>query len=1195
LAQELLNERVMPDKQPERFLALIDRLIKEGKQVAQDDFVENNLVQAAFLAKALSFCPHEAFRERYEALLYATDIHLDEHFYTGEEFAHFGNAHRGTAVHLAFLLRALFAPDYALDYTLLNQATVLFEDYDQIFGHYGALKHLLNLFLKIKDISANGFSVPALKSLLGQDALQSLLDKLSEQAGQLMEFRPPKSKMNALIPMVASCLGKGSDLADCMEIISENRVADREYVQDVYNEFCNERPGMKYLQKKIEEHLDHAWDEAIKVVKSSPRSLMGLARKTIAVGVDKRLHVVQQWLELTETALKASDTERLQALRGELLTEMDSVLPALRESDVEDASVLLYLLTNLHGLLGGDWNADNRGLADLYRSGFFHIDGSGIPMLRQELRVVPFFEPWRGMLRHIAAPACSLRDVLSKIPEKNSHHYDNWGIAKAITRYLRQHGLDAGNFGIIAADIKAAESAAKAESEKFKWYLEQAFAYGHISEVTREDIVAFLDMHMDTFFEASDFGCYRAFLNALRQYVEEEKAHRLEEIRRDICARKEKNSNPALNDILCKAELKLDSRERNFVVAEEYINRFDEGNTAQDFDISIDSTPLQEFVQGEMFREILEECKRNQGSKLSSPRIRAFMERKYDQRGLTAQYRRSGFSLLDNLPNGGEQFVNATNTQRLLSELGFAVERVEQPRWKMSRGVQREVFLARAYVKREPRNRSDYLHPVDIMGTKLSSPIEVIFLFGQVNPEDIIQRVNGLELNQTAIVFLNGTLDQADRRRMADSFHKNMSGQNPFLLIDWPLLLFLALQEQSKRFPMLLGCCLPYTSSFNPFVLSGSVSDEVFTGRKQELNQIADPQGAVFVYGGRQLGKSALLERACNLGHRPERGEYAVYLVAIDCQAEEDLARLISCKIDEAGLMLPNCDALKPLCDELAVLHRKGVWSKLLLLMDETDYVLSHFHHTQFNPLEILKRETRNAFKFVFAGLHNVCRAASDSNHVFHKLGPALPIKPLTAAESYRLLVWPLRFLGFQVDLSDIEHILVNTSFYPGIVHYVGYKLVENLMTRYGNYYSTRHNPPYNISSQLLGSIMSNDALNEQINTKFRATLEVDPRYFMLARCIAYLYLANPDEKKEGYSIDSILEYAQLLDISALASLSGMDASLLLREMMEMGILVEPSESRFRLRQQRFLMAIGNTTDKLEKDICEWEEANTHG
>ena len=168
------------------------------------------------------------------------------------------------------------------------------------------------------------------------------------------------------------------------------------------------------------------------------------------------------------------------------------------------------------------------------------------------------------------------------------------------------------------------------------------------------------------------------------------------------------------------------------------------------------------------------------------------------------------------------------------------------------------------------------------------------------------------------------------------------------------------------------------------------------------------------------------------------------------------------------------------------------------------------------------------------------------------------------------MLSRPLRYLGFNINSARLEHLLVNTNFYPGIVHYVGHCLIENLSTSYAKYYSAHDAPPYSLTDQQLGEIMSSDALNERINERIRWTLEVDARYFMLARCIAYLYQEYPEKVKSGYPVDSIIEYAALLDITRLVRLSRPATLTLLQELVDMGILVQPGTESFRFRQQRF-------------------------
>ena len=288
----------------------------------------------------------------------------------------------------------------------------------------------------------------------------------------------------------------------------------------------------------------------------------------------------------------------------------------------------------------------------------------------------------------------------------------------------------------------------------------------------------------------------------------------------------------------------------------------------------------------------------------------------------------------------------------------------------------------------DARGRTEYEHPVDIMGTNLFSPVDVICLFGKVQPNSIVSNICGMELGHTAIVILNGALSLNDRRQIAEIFHKERSGQNPFT--------------------------------------------------------------------------------------------------------------------------------------------------------------------------------------------------------IFGQFGSPLCIKPLSAADSLELLSRPLRYLGFNVDPDQLESFLVNTSFYPGIVHYVGYSLVENLMTRYSEYYqASKNNPPYQLTDKQFGEILSSGKLNEKIDERITWTLEADPRYLELACCIAYLYNNDAENNKNGHSVEMILMAADIFGISDITALKAGAVQGLLDEMVDMGILVRPTLNTYRLRQRRFLDAIGPSDEQIFQRIEE--------
>lgn len=1174
---------------------LLDLLIREGRVRDQDDVVENSLAQAVILSKALAIY-NPAYQEDFARLVLAMDSPIQEHHYTARSISSLFEQGAGEgfpSMKLMALLRALFAPDMAYDYDLLNYARSLLIDFEANFPGLTLLKPLYNLLLQVNDLSDGGFTAQVLHTFGSEEAQRDVLRKAMNSARELIPEPRISSGLKAMVPMLSRCFGQKSNLCACMEIIAADKREERELVEAVYQRFCGKESGLSAQQ--IDSFYEENWSWASEKIRA-PRDVFPVLRQKVIDQIRARLNVMEHWLQLTEDSdAKKQRAEQLSSLRSRILAEMGRILSLLEEECAPgDRAVLRAGILRLQGKLEGRLMEEGGEFADFLRTGIFALDDAGIPCVDEYFSSYRYYEPWRNALRHIMEPVRGLREVLERVSDPADELlYDNIGQAVAICRYLKSRGMDGCSEKRYIADAEAIRRTAKGNIEQFKGELESAFAYGRLAdESVKEDILEVLKYAWDQFDGSRYYGCLRTLLNAQRRIIEDATEARLQELQQDIDDRL-KNASPRLEPILRMARAKLEEPDRNFVVAEEYINRYDAG-VADEMDTTLVSVenPFLDFVGG-AYKELYELCMVN-----SSGSLRGFgadyVERKLRDRKVSAQYQESSRALLRSIPNQPIEAEGGRITV-VLRELGFDVVKVTGTSSPGSGGSMAHLL---AEIRPDPKDKAEYAHPVNIMGTKLQSPVDVICFFGRMQPNDIVDKVCRLELNRTAIVFLNGTLDLPGRRQIAERFHKDKSGQNPFLLIDWVLLLYLALRQKTERLPVLLNCSLPYTSSFQPFVIKGSVPDEMFIGRKQELNQILDPNGPVIVYGGRQLGKTALLERALSLSNHPKKREFAVLVRAGELFTEEALVSAIVQELNEDGLAVPPVKAMRELCKELRRGYQEKKWYKLRLLIDEVDAVLEAFRGMKpaYRPilsLSDLSRDTGSDFKFVFAGLHNVCRAANDPNTVFGQFGGALCIRPLSAADSLELLSRPLRYLGFDIDAARLEHILVNTSFYPGIVHYVGYCLVQNLSNSYANYYSaSRRNPPYDLTEKQLGEITNSSALNERINERIRWTLEVDPRYFMLARCITYLYYDYPEANKTGHSVDMIQEYAELLEISCLSGLDREECMGLLLELVDMGILVRPTEETFRLRQRRFQTAIGGSREKIEQDIRREEAAH---
>jgi hypothetical protein len=267
---------------------------------------------------------------------------------------------------------------------------------------------------------------------------------------------------------------------------------------------------------------------------------------------------------------------------------------------------------------------------------------------------------------------------------------------------------------------------------------------------------------------------------------------------------------------------------------------------------------------------------------------------------------------------------------------------------------------------------------------------------------------------------------------------------------------------------------------------------------------------------------------------------------------------------------------IKAMCDEIRAWLSKSNNKRLLLLIDESDDILSVLAENRYialNEFERLSKETRR-FKFVFAGLHNVFSAAKDSNTIFGHFGKPICIRPLSQSDAYKLLARPLRYLGFNTDPDTLLPLIVNTNFYPGVVHFVGTELVKMLIHNYSKHYNESGNPPYQLDDRQIGSVMHSAGLSDMIEERIRLTLEVDTRYFMLARCIAALYYDDVRNRSSGYDVDKIRECAESFEIDVLQKETKEQCENLLSEMCDMSLLVNMA-GRYRFRQSRFLNIVG--------------------
>ena len=321
--------------------------------------------------------------------------------------------------------------------------------------------------------------------------------------------------------------------------------------------------------------------------------------------------------------------------------------------------------------------------------------------------------------------------------------------------------------------------------------------------------------------------------------------------------------------------------------------------------------------------------------------------------------------------------------------------------------------------------RQRTLCPLHTFGSSANGKYRILLNWRKPARDFIIQSI-GDGQGRPTIVFHFGHLgrDREGLRRWAT--HES---QRHFLVVDETLVLFLA-ATPSGRLSTLVRCSAPFTAS-EPFVTTSSlVPPEVFYGRSKEREEVMDRYGSCFVYGGRQIGKTALLRSVEAQFNEPEEHRLAKWIdlksrgIGEDRQPE-DIWRLLWRELswalfsDERKEPKGNDRLKEEFVQAVKDWMKEHDEGRLLLLLDEADKFLELDARADFaesTGLKGLMEDSDRRFKVVFSGLHNVLRTTRGANHPLIHLGNPLCIQPLISngewQEARQLITEPLAVVG---------------------------------------------------------------------------------------------------------------------------------------------------------------------------------------
>ncbi len=499
-------------------------------------------------------------------------------------------------------------------------------------------------------------------------------------------------------------------------------------------------------------------------------------------------------------------------------------------------------------------------------------------------------------------------------------------------------------------------------------------------------------------------------------------------------------------------------------------------------------------------------------------------------------------------------------------------------------------------------------------GSQAHGSYDVTLVWDAVSPSRLMDFIGEGNRTRPNIILYFGVLSLAERRHLRTLTRTSAGGKgfSP-IVIDEAVIGWLShLPEPGWRFTQRVT--LPFTT-LNPYQpnAAGEVPEEVFVGRNSERARIENPTGSMFVYGGRQLGKSALLRRVERLytdlrpvGDGPAvAGKAAVYIDLKaagvgEAQDPSALWPLLGERLHKLGILSAKASrgGAKDVTKEIIDWLNTEESNQLLLLLDEADNFLTADANAggggegggDFPVLQTLKlvmEESRRRFKAVFAGLHQVQRFFDASNTPVAHGGDAIPIGPLDTHDASDLVVSPMKALGYQFENPELVwRLLLVTNYQASLVQIVCEALVAYLQKRQIPDGGGR----MIISALDIRNVCSDPAVRELIAQRFRWTINLDSRYRVIALVVALRSIgADPGI---AFSVDELREECEVWwpDGFSADQLRRNEFERYLVEMQGLGILQQQGADLWALRSPNVIQMLG-TQDRLEKEL---EDAPAH-
>lgn len=947
--------------------------------------------------------------------------------------------------------------------------------------------------------------------------------------------------------------------------------------------------------EKLNRFMDDNWKKAGEKMRINRISsdLMSRLRSNLENSIRKALKIMCDWIVCTDNYNENENDEpsmQYKTMKKTILSTIDNALSEIsyiKESNVGHCDIVAgtIILTNtlkeLKSRIEGDYSdiAEKFFYVDFLRSDCVLLNDDYLPDFGYKSLVDTDLSAVNRILKH---STMELLDFDARLEEIFMKKGDDYGSAKLIDDYLFElngKSVISEKHYDLTQSIEFAKKEAMDAKNKFIEDLELAQSYGQIENSVNNKKELILHTVNEWFEYANNTNNF-GFFNKVTEYF-------LKKIKEDARVREDQ-----LNKELSKLNVSTvtDEQKRkiekiqemitiqNYTVAEDLIRRYNDDDVETDFEI-FTKDYLKDFIDNyDMYYRSVSDGSKNFRLLVTNH------ARNKDERGA----RRLAEHWMINGNNIGSE-----NLRALLIDLGFNIGEVKE---------QNKINDLYNYIVKlnKPDNgrKTNFKHPIAPFGSQaIDDGFRVILLFGKYDADRLIETIKPLGNAKHTLILLDHALVLRDRRILARKLKKTDAPNKIFGIIDRVMLHYLMrCYNITSINRILMSLMMPFT--YNQLYVSESskvMPPEIFMGRKRELESIEDPGGVNIVYGGRQLGKSALLKMARNDIDRNENGDRAI-LVDIKGLNYKSAARKISNALFDENILSEDIDT-----DDWSVLAR-AIRTRLnnnqpcripyfLLLIDEADAFIESCDSVDYFPFDALKEIQSigtDRFKFVIAGLRNVIRFKRDSalsNNVVLTHFESMTVKPFDYAEGRELIEVPLYYLGLRFPTekeSLISLILASANYFPGLIQLYCAKLIEAMRIGYAGY-DENNTPEYIVQEKHIKKVLADPTFTDQIREKFEITLKLDDDnyYYIIALIIAYL--SHNNYYNEGCSIEDIYSVGNEFEINKINTLKSDKLSALLEELCELNILRKASDNKYLFSRYSFFEMMGSIQDVEEK------------